>query len=384
MSLFRILRMTPSQFIKRAILKVISKTELVLPRWETAKQKFIIIPSVSDFSTTLPANIASIPQENVASYHEIISYPERYLYTLNDVYVSYYGVVFKNLKIFIPSLVAPTDKIQVQNSLAMERSQFLSQQWSKKVITVVEKPIALVYELWSAINYYHWICDSLPRLLLLREKYPNCTLLVPYPVPDYVLETTRKLGFHKLLTISREQVLKVDTLIFPELTAKITMQNQSLINQVRTELLHGFKPTIISRPKRIYVSRSRARMRRLSNEDAVMHMLKRYDFEIIHFEDYSFLQQIELMSATEIFVGIHGANLTNLIFMPIHAHVIEFMNKDFDNFCYWRLSSNIHMNYSCIKYSSQDIGKNQENISINDDDLVVNIKELEEAVKAAL
>ena len=224
----------------------------------------------------------------------------------------------------------------------------------------------------------------MPRLLLLHEKYPNCTLLVPHPIPDYVLETTRKLGFHKLLTISREQVLKVNTLIFPELTAKAAMQNQSLINQVRAELLHDFKPTNISSPKRIYISRSRARMRRLSNEDAVMHMLKRYGFEIIHFEDYSFLQQIELMSATEIFVGTHGANLTNLLFMPTHAHVIELMNKDFDNFCYWHLSSNIYINYSCIKCSSQDIGKTQENGGRNDDDLVVNIKELEEAVKAAL
>lgn len=384
MSIFRIFRMTPSQLIKRTFLKIISKTELILPRWETAKQKFIVLPSVSDFSPALPANIASIPQGNVASYYEIISYPERYLYTLNDVYVSYYGVIFKNLKIFVPSLVAPTDKIQVQNSLAMERSQFFSQQWSKKVSNIAEKPIALVYELWSAINYYHWICDSLPRLLLLREKYPNCTLLVPYPIPDYVLETTRKLGFSKLLTISREQVLKVDTLIFPELTAKATMQNQSLINQVRTELLHGLKLTNISSPKRIYVSRSRAKLRRLSNEADVMHMLKRYDFEIIHFEDYSFIQQVELVSATEIFVGTHGANLTNLLFMPTNAHVIELMNKNFDNFCYWHLSSNIHMKYSCIKCSSQHVGNTQENGARNDDDLMVNIKELEEAVKAAL
>ena len=374
--------MSRSQMFKHRVLQIANKLVRLAPIWDTEKDKSLMLEAVPAFSPTLPVNIATIPAKNAASFQEVISYPERYMYTLKKVYVSFYGVVFRNLRIFKPSLVEPEMPNQVRNSLDMEQSLFLSHQWSRHVTLLapdVTHPVGLVYELWSAINYYHWICDALPRLLLLREKHPNCTLLVPAPTPDYVVETTRKLGFHHLLGVTRGQVLKVENLILPELTAKGGMQNKDLINRVREELTAGVNPVATVSRRRIYASRSLAKMRKISNEQEVIQMLKRYDFEIVHFESLSFAQQIELVYNAQILVGMHGANLTNLLFMPRQSQVIEIMNQDYENFCYYHLASNVSVKYSCLMSAGQHGGKGR-----NDDDLSVNITELEAAVQAAL
>ncbi len=57
-------------------------------------------------------------------------------------------------------------------------------------------------------------------------------------------------------------------------------------------------------------------VRRLVNEATIEELLQTYGFETVFFEQLTFLEQVQLMRETKIFMGTHGANMTNLMFLP--------------------------------------------------------------------
>jgi capsular polysaccharide biosynthesis protein len=79
-----------------------------------------------------------------------------------------------------------------------------------------------------------------------------------------------------------------------------------------------------------------------------------YGFEAIHFEDYSFEQQVRIASGAQYLVANHGAGLTNMLFMKSGGSVLE-LRQDGDaiNNCYFALASALHLNY-CYRLCSSE------------------------------
>ena len=78
-------------------------------------------------------------------------------------------------------------------------------------------------------------------------------------------------------------------------------------------------------------------------------LLKEQGFEEICFEDYTILEQVFLMQNVEVLVSMHGAGLTNVLFMNPHSKLLEFtpiveQNKQF-RFPFWRISSILELDY---------------------------------------
>jgi len=67
--------------------------------------------------------------------------------------------------------------------------------------------------------------------------------------------------------------------------------------------------------RRVYISRKLADKRKAHNELAVELLMRKHGFEIVHPENISLKAQIELMAETQILVSLHGAALTNMLFM---------------------------------------------------------------------
>jgi capsular polysaccharide biosynthesis protein len=79
---------------------------------------------------------------------------------------------------------------------------------------------------------------------------------------------------------------------------------------------------------------------------AVMELLLQYGYEIHFFEDYDLKKQIEIMSETKSLIGLHGAGLTNMLFMPANGQVLELRNEnDAHNNCYFSLASDLNQAY---------------------------------------
>jgi len=64
------------------------------------------------------------------------------------------------------------------------------------------------------------------------------------------------------------------------------------------------------------------------NEDLVQDVLIASGFEVHYFEDYTFQQQVEIMSGAKLVVALHGAGITNILFMGGKGRILELRNDN--------------------------------------------------------
>lgn len=221
---------------------------------------------------------------------------------------------------------------------------------------IIEKAIWIKDD-WSN-NYYHWLTDALPRLLLDESISKDYVVLIPeyYAHFTFIPESLKLLGFTPHF-FNRKSSVYIKKLLLPSHTSITGHYNEQVINKVRNSLSIKASQKDIS--KRIYISRSLAEVRRIINEQEVISVFKRFNYEIHHFENYSLQEQIELMSQTKYLASIHGAGLTNMLFMTQHTHILEIRNKNNsrDN-CFFNLASALSLKYFYIpaeQYSYREL-----------------------------
>ncbi|MBS1647826.1 MAG: glycosyltransferase family 61 protein [Bacteroidetes bacterium] len=239
----------------------------------------------------------------------------------------------------------------------------------------------LCFDYWSA-GYFHWICEALPRILLVENelRQANSFLLLPEilnkPVYTESLKIFEGLKIH---WIPENSYCKCHTLISPNRVSASGSNNPEVINLVKQKIL-GAYPALQSANKNLYISRQKASRRKIINESEVIFLLLKYNFEVICFEDFLFKEQIQKVQTAKNIISIHGANLTNILFMPENANVLEFIKKDdAENNYYYALADATGLNYYyqlCDYEKKSDIGNNF--------DLTVEIKKLEQIVKTML
>ena len=357
--------------------------------------------------TSLPANFEKLPPEFARRFTKTKRIPEQHIFILRHVYINGWAIVFKNFRIFLRSL-------PWKNDLPLYRQgRFLLRQWLSKKIKIPDNEIAaLAFDQWAVRNYYHWMIESLPRLMLIKMHYPNCVLIFPEPAADFIESTVAAMGFSKIQVLQREsaKIIKVPTLLFPQIvysdvddrlatsdnippsgkTIKskypVTGPYEELILTVRKKLLSHHCPTPVARKKRLYISRSKQTKRRLLNEEEIKPVLNKYGFETVYFEDMNFTRQIAVMFEADIFVGLHGANMVNILFLQEGAKVVELMNEDFLNDVYYLLASSIGLPYYSVPCAMADktIKPTDDIITLNDAHVVVDVHQFEETIKLAV
>ncbi len=89
---------------------------------------------------------------------------------------------------------------------------------------------------------------------------------------------------------------------------------------------YGFTPNKPSR--RIWVSRSDAKHRRLKNEEELHPILEKHGFEIFVPGAHGFEEQVRTFAEAQIVAGPHGAAFTHLIFVPDSTPLLEIFASD--------------------------------------------------------
>lgn len=196
-----------------------------------------------------------------------------------------------------------------------------------------------VVMLSSAIprNYYHWMVECLPKVLVFRELLesdPELKILIDHNLPKFVYSSLALFGITEDRLVSLNEVTIFSEIIF---SSRLSFSNQTISPFVCAFYKDFVKqhciPTAAEKaagPRRIYISRSKAGMRRLNNEKELAQMLSSLGFETIHNEDLSILEQAQLFHGAELIVGVHGAGLTNLVFCNPQTKVIELLHDEFD------------------------------------------------------
>src|SRR5262249_20776769 len=163
-----------------------------------------------------------------------------------------------------------------------------------------------------------------------------------------------------------DKKMLVKQLLLPSHTAVSGNYNKSLINTIRNRFLKDKGQA----HRNIYISRGKAEKRKIVNEKEVVELLMRFNYEIHFFEDYSFTEQVEIMYQSKSLVGLHGAGLTNMLFMPANGRVLELRNRnDAQNNCYFTLASDLDHSY----YYQLNDGNSRDTYVV---DVLVDLEEL--------
>jgi capsular polysaccharide biosynthesis protein len=216
------------------------------------------------------------------------------------------------------------------------------------------KPLRGSVAVLSVVNakYWHWFFDLLPRILLL-ERLPGGLEGIDWFIVNelnyaYQAETLDLLGVpqDKILQSRHDLHIKADRLLVPSVFKEVPARwaCQLLRERFAKELDRGKEA---KRPRRIYISRSDAKMRRVLNEDALMAHLGAYGFERYTLDGKSVREQYELFASAETVIAPHGAGLTNILFCRIGTPVLELFPPTTVNPCYWTLAANLDLPYYC-------------------------------------
>ncbi len=298
------------------------------------------------------------------------------IFEIENVNVSPDGIIFKGFSVYKQFLVWP--------SHAKDFNRFyLLKNYFKRNKQVVNSDFNIVvcFDYWST-GYFHWMCDFLPRLILLASELESLTVLLPQNFKASFVEPSLKaIGVKHILRFSEVNYVYCSKIIVPGYVTPSGDTNPEIMLKLRKELLHFFKPQLNNNlyAKNIYISRAKTKGRLVINENEVTDMLRHYDFKIIYFEECTFEQQIAIAYNAKNLISIHGANLTNMLFMPSGANVLELRrNNDATNNYYFSLASGLNLNYYYQKCDAQNVRSEQTF------DLTVDLTTLEKNVKRML
>jgi hypothetical protein len=176
-----------------------------------------------------------------------------------------------------------------------------------------------------ATNLYHWLIETLPKILFMEGAGYDGSYMVP-DLPLALL-TMAALGVPAgriraaLPHGNFDRMLVADTLVVPD-RINATKEGALLgdaLRRLRAALVAAARPP--GRKRRLYIGRRGTR--RVVNEDALMEILARHGFERVYMEDIDIMEQIATAREAEAIIGPHGAGMTHMLFAEPNAFVME-------------------------------------------------------------
>ena len=180
-------------------------------------------------------------------------------------------------------------------------------------------------------NYAHWLADELPRLVGALPFLPAATrFIIIDPITQYKSESLAALGIgsDRIVAVQGHSQVRCERLWYGT-APNDTIWNANILNQIRDAMLRTFNRSSESLPERVFVSRSGARSKRLGNEEELLSLIKSYDFTVITPEKMSLAEQVRIFSGARVVLGAHGAGLSNLLFCPPGAKLLELQDSSF-------------------------------------------------------
>ncbi|WP_157962758.1 glycosyltransferase family 61 protein [Chitinophaga deserti] len=227
---------------------------------------------------------------------------------------------------------------------------------------------------WSA-EYYHWLSDALPRLIAVENLRHSHVVLLPerYREKPYVEQSLQLLGFRwEYYNITR--IVRVRELVSSAHTAPTGLFHKPAILALRNRMR---LPALIANRK-IYISRKKAVRRHILNEESVMNLVISMGYEVHFFEDYDLVTQIKLMSETRFLIGLHGAGLTNMLFMPEAGSVLELRRENETHFnCFYHQAIALHHHYYNLQCHTNTDDTHIADFTVNGDALKKAIIQME-------
>ncbi|HEY4652392.1 MAG TPA: glycosyltransferase family 61 protein, partial [Pontibacter sp.] len=252
------------------------------------------------------------------------------------------GAVVQHGKVVVESVF---DTSRLAKSPAFKMPALLLSRYKKGLYTSV------LHLPWAANNNYHWFFDCLPRLyFLLQQVQEPIHIIMRHDLPAYQHETLQfilqEYPQAKIIYISKHEKWQVEQFILPSFVSNPQSGYLPLpVSQwLREKLWKGYRVQQTIPKKRIYISRSKAKTRRVLNEQELLPLLANYNFEVVRAEELTYQEQVQLFYTAEVVVAPHGAGLTNLLFAQ-NCKLLEFHPSNLIKTHYFLLCKGLGFSY---------------------------------------
>ncbi len=221
--------------------------------------------------------------------------------------------------------------------------------WHPPKSELLNGRIAIAVTPEAGANYYHWLLDLLPRVLLLKHATQNFsnydTLLLNGSRANYERETLTVLEVppEKIRFVDSRDRFHIASAVFPSMD----------INVIAPWKVHGLRDLASSgkpsQHRSLYLSRTRAAVRRIANEKEILEILRQRNFEILESENLSFREQADLFASASVIVAPHGAALANIVFCQPGTRVVEISTRAGYRDWYWQLAAVAGLSYEVLE-----------------------------------
>ncbi len=228
------------------------------------------------------------------------------------------------------------------------------------------KVISIVSGRDAKDNYYHWVIDVLPRLIILKneiKKEKLLNLLVPNYKKKYQIESLNCFIDNKrtnFINLSKYKFMQFDKITLSSNNENFEYLNKNLLSYLKNKVLTEARKKLKS-PKykyeKIFISRADANLknkRNLKNNLEIENYLIKKGFNVLILSNYSFLEQALIFNNAKLVVGLHGAGLTNILFCKKRTKIIEITLDNWPKL-FKKLSKCLNLSYKKIsanKYSN--------------------------------
>ena len=195
-------------------------------------------------------------------------------------------------------------------------------------------------------NYFHWITDVLPKIIWAKQNkiFDDYMLVIPKFKNRFQIETIKKIT-KNFIIIDDFITLKIKKLEYIGEFHTSGSPRKFFLNETKKIFINK---AIIKKNsyKKIYISRLDAKRRRLKNEKHFTDKLIKKDFKIIQIDNLSVVQQVNIFKNCTTLISLHGAGLTNLIWLKKNSSIIEIRDKkDIALNPYFVMSQQLNHNY---------------------------------------
>ncbi len=175
----------------------------------------------------------------------------------------------------------------------------------------VQDPVFFAEPVWD--EYGHVLLEAVPKLAMLRGA----------PKGIQVVSSGKSFQpFFRAFDVDGERLrifrgpLHCRTVYVPDPPVDITGNFHIGARAAFARLAHFMGPVDVATMPRVFLSRSRMKVRRLTNEREIEALFERYGFVVINPELIPVGRQIKLLANAEMVAGLGGSAMHNMVFAP--------------------------------------------------------------------
>ncbi|MFA5930741.1 MAG: glycosyltransferase family 61 protein [archaeon] len=256
-------------------------------------------------------------------------------------------LVLKNARVALSECAIITADDELVEGIKPLFGHIASGIFYENYLPVLVPKVGKVVVLSNSDNYFHWLFEIIPRILLIQKAGLKPDYFVVGKDKKFKLESLNKLGISlkKIIPADKNLHIRAEELIVPSMPIHTGSPTPIICKFLRKTFLSNYDQKNYLKYKRVYIRRGNVKSRKVLNEVDVERLLLKNDFVSVTLDGLSIEEQAKIFSSAEIIVAAHGAALSNLVFCKKNTKVIEVFHPSYVNPCFWSLSNCVGLDY---------------------------------------